>query len=281
MCGKKFNSRAPGKGAGIPQFRPEKYPMRPNRLALALALAFCSLPMAAYAQDAEAPADTAPQEAAEPAAAEEEGGPVTYSLALTSDYVFRGITQTDYDPALQAGLTYSWDNGLYFGGWASNVDFADPDGPDIEFDTYLGYSTDINDEWNVDVSLVYYSYFGDRNGYGNINYFEGIGKVTWNEMLSLTLAYAPDYSNADYSSFYANLGGTWELGHDFSLNAGIGHSDFSDDNGGYTDWNVGISHAWGPATLALNYYDTDIDFDADAGHHHASDEFVFSITFGN
>jgi uncharacterized protein (TIGR02001 family) len=68
---------------------------------------------------------------------------VTWSLALTSDYVFRGITQTDYDPALQAGLTYSWDNGIYVGGWTSNVDFADSNGPDIEFDTYIGWSHDL------------------------------------------------------------------------------------------------------------------------------------------
>ena len=84
--------------------------MRPKTLALALALAFCSLPMAALAQDSgdasgnaqDAPAATN----AEAPAAEEEGGPVTWSLAVTSDYVFRGITQTDYDPALQAGLTF-------------------------------------------------------------------------------------------------------------------------------------------------------------------------------
>ena len=254
--------------------------MRPNRLALALALAFCSLPLSALAQDSETPADTAPQEAAEPAA-EEEGGPVTWSLALTSDYVFRGITQTDYEPALQGGLTYSWDSGLYFGGWASNVDFNDPDGPDIEFDTYLGYSHDFSDELNLDVSLVYYSYFGDRNDYGNINYFEGIGKLTWNEMISLTLAYAPDYSNADYDSFYVNVGGTWEIGNEFNLNAGIGHSEFSDDNGSYTDWNIGISRAFGPATFAINYYDTDIDFEDGDEHNHASDQVVFSVSFGN
>jgi len=255
--------------------------MRPNRLVLALAIAFCSLPMAALAQESNEPADTTPQEAAPPADAEEEGGPVTYSLALTSDYVFRGVTQNDYDPALQAGLTYTWGSGVYFGVWTSNIDFQDPDGPDIEWDTYIGWSHDINDDWGVDLSLVNYSYFGDRHDYGNIDYFEGIGKLTWNEMLTLTLAYAPDYANSDYSSFYANIGGTWEIGNEFNINAGIGHTDFSDDNGGYTDWNIGISRAWGPATFALNYYDTDIDFDEDAEHNHASDQVVFSVTFGN
>jgi len=258
--------------------------MRPNTLALALALAFCSLPLSAMAQDSGAAtenAQDAPAATDEAPAAEESSGPVTWSLALTSDYVFRGITQTNYDPALQAGLTYTWDSGVYVGAWTSNVDFGDSLGPDIEFDTYVGWSHDIDDKWNVDLSAVYYSYFGDKEGYGNIDYIELIGKATWNDMLTFQLAYAPDYSNADVSTIYANIGGSWELGNEFSLNAGIGHTNFSDDIDGYTDWNVGISRPVGPVTLALNYYDTDLDFDSSAEHSHASDEFVFTISLGN
>jgi len=257
--------------------------MRPNTLALALVLALSSLPMAALAQesgDTTDPAQEAPATEA-PAADEEAESPVTWSLALTSDYVFRGITQTDYDPALQAGLTYSWDSGVYVGAWTSNVDFQDDDGPSIEFDTYVGWSHDFSDDWNLDLSLVHYSYFGEHEVYGNIDYAEGIGKLTWNEMLTFTLAYAPDYSNSDYSSLYANIGGSWELGNDFSLNAGIGHTNFSDDVDGYTDWNIGVSRPFGPVTLALNYYDTDIDFEDGADHNHASDQFVFTVSFGN
>jgi len=259
--------------------------MRPNTLALALALAFCSLPMAALAQDsgdAAANAQDAPAASTDQApAAEEEGGPVTWSLAVTSDYVFRGITQTDYDPALQAGLTYTWDSSIYVGAWTSNVDFGDG-GPHIEFDTYIGWGHDFDDDWNLDVSLVHYAYFGEDEDYGNIDYIEGIGKISWKEMLTLTLAYAPDYSNADISSFYANLGGSWELGDSgFSVNAGVGYTDFSDDVPGYTDWNLGVSKSWGPATFALNYYDTDIDFPSFLDHNHASDQLVLTVSFGN
>jgi uncharacterized protein (TIGR02001 family) len=259
--------------------------MRPNTLALALAAAFVSLPMSALAQESAEPApqeEAAQNEAPEAEAAAEEESNVEWSLALTSDYVFRGVTQTDYDPALQAGLTYTFgDSGIYVGGWASNVDFADSLGPDIEFDAYIGWSHDINDEWNIDLSAVHYAYFGERDDYGSIDFTEVIGKAAWNEMLTLTVAYAPDYSNLDYSSFYLNLGGSWDLGNDFALNAGIGHTDFSDDNGSYMDWNLGVSKQLGPVNLALNYYDTDIDFDEDAEHNHASDQIVFSITLGN
>jgi uncharacterized protein (TIGR02001 family) len=286
MCGKKFNSRRQGNWARLPppDFDWRSF-MRPNPLALALALAFVSLPISALAQESAEPApqeEAAQNAAPEADAAAEEDSNVEWSLALTSDYVFRGVTQTNYDPALQAGLTYTFgDSGIYVGGWTSNVDFADPIGPDIEFDFLLGWNHDLNDDWNVDLSLVHYSYFGERDDYGSVDYTEVIGAASWKEMLTLTLAYAPDYSNLDYSSLYANLGGSWELGNDFSLNAGIGHTDFSDDNGSYTDWNLGISRQFGPVNLALNYYDTDIDFDEDAEHHHASDEVVFSVTLGN
>jgi uncharacterized protein (TIGR02001 family) len=279
----KIQHPAPGEA---PELR--RFSMRPTRLALALALATLALPMSALAQDSGGTADPAqeatPQQESAPAAAaeeEEDSGPLTWSLAVTSDYVFRGITQTDYDPALQAGATYTWGNGLYVGAWTSNVDFQDSDGPDLEFDTYVGWGHDLSDDWNVDLSLVHYAYFGERNNYGSVDYTEVIGKATWNEMLTLTVAYAPDYSNLDFASTYVNLGGTWDIGNDFSINAGVGHTEFAEDNGSYNDWNLGVSHAWGPATFALNYYDTDIDFDADAEHNHASDEVVFSITLGN
>ncbi len=264
--------------------------MRPNRLALALAMAMFALPMSALAQDnsgaadpeaeaatAEAAAqDEAPAEAA--AEEEEEESNWTWNLALTSDYLFRGISQTDRKPAVQGGLDYAFgDSGFYVGIWASNVDFADADGPDMEVDTYVGWNHDLSDAWNLDLSVVHYGYFGERQVYGNIDYSEAIGALTWSEMLTFTVAYAPDYSNLGYNSLYFNVTGSWEIGEAFSLNAGFGHSVFGEDNGNYNDWNVGISRQFGPVNAALNYYDTDID---DAGDR-LSDAVVLSLTFGD
>lgn len=227
--------------------------MNLKKLTLALSLALFALPLAASAQDEAAPAGE------EAATEEESGSNWSWNLSATSDYVFRGITQTDFDPALQGGVDYSFgDSGWYVGAWASNIDFADVDGPDLELDTYIGYNTDLSDSWNLDLMLVRYSYLGERDVYGSIDYNELVGKLTWNEMITFTLGYANDYSNADYSSLYYNLSGSWEVGNEFSINAGIGHSDFSDGVDGYTDYNIGISRQFGPVNAALNYYDTDI-----------------------
>ena len=260
--------------------------MRPTRLALALALAMFALPMSALAQESGAtadPAQEAPAEEAPSADAEEEASSNwTWNLAVTTDYVFRGVTQTNYEPALQGGMDYSFgDSGFYVGVWGSNVDFADPDGPDIEFDSYIGWNHDLSDTVNLDLSVVHYAYMGERNGYGNIDYGEVLGALTWNEMLTFSVGYAPNYANEDFSSTWVNLGGSWDVGEAFSINASYGHSNFSDGNGSYNDWNIGISRQFGPVNAAINYYDTDLDFEDGDEHHRASDQVVFTLAFGN
>ena len=265
---KMFNAlREPGQpnsgvGDGLPFLVPpygltkndQECVMNLKNLTLAVGLALFALPMTVWAQDADAPAGD------EAASDEESTSNWSWNLAATSDYVFRGVTQTNFEPALQGGFDYSFgDSGWYVGVWGSNVDFADSDGPDLELDSYIGYNTDLSDDWNLDLSLVRYTYIGENDVYGSIDYNELIGKLTWNEMLTFTLGYANDYANSDYSSLYYNLSGAWDVGNDFSISAGVGHTDFSDGVDGYTDYNIGVSRQFGPVNAALNYYDTDID----------------------
>lgn len=259
--------------------------MRLKPLALSLSLALFAMPMAALAQDAAAETDNPAQEteAAEapaadaPAAEEEAASNLSWNLAVTSDYVFRGISQTDREPALQGGLDYAFgDSGFYVGVWGSNVDFADGDGPDIEVDSYVGYSADVSESWNMDFSVVHYAYLGEQDVYGSLDYNEFFAKATWNEMLTFTVAYANDYSNLDFSSLYYNVAGTWDVGNDFAVNAGVGRTNFSDDNGSYTDWNLGISRQFGPVNAAVNYYDTNADDDGNL-----SDTVVFTLALGS
>lgn len=242
--------------------------MRMNRISLALALALAVLvcPLTALAQDAgETPAG--------PAAADSSW---SWSVAATSDYVFRGVTQTHFGPALQAGLKYSFgDSGWYAGSWASNVDYNAANGPDLELDAYVGLSRDLAEDWNLDLSLIRYSYLGADDGYGNVDYNELVAKTTWDDMLSFTVAYANDYGNADFSSLYLNLGGSWEVGHDLSLVAGFGHTQFSGGNGDYTDWTLGLGRQFGPVNATLNYYDTNLPGSK------ASDAVVLTLSLGN
>jgi uncharacterized protein (TIGR02001 family) len=248
--------------------------MTPNKIALAIALAAFALPMSALAQDApaEQSADAAPAE-------EEAASNLSWNFSITSDYVFRGITQTDFEPALQGGLDYAFgDTGWYVGAWASNVDFADSDGPDIELDTYVGWSHDLAEDWNLDLHAVRYTYMGENDAYGNIDYNEYFAKLSYKGQLDFTVAYANDYANLDFSSLYYQVAGSWDVGNDFAINVGFGHTDFSDDVGSYNDWNLGVSRQFGPVNVGLNYYDTSGDFVS--GIDKTSDRVVLSFGFG-
>jgi uncharacterized protein (TIGR02001 family) len=232
--------------------------MRLNKLALALCLAALALPMSAMAQDAAA-------------ASEAPASNLSWNVELNSDYVFRGITQTDFDPALQGGLDYAFgDSGWFAGTWLSNVKFGTDTA--LEYDTYFGWAGDVNDDVNISLMFDRYNYSGEDVGQWDFN--ELIGKVTIKKNYALTLAYSNDWANSGTSSLYTQLTGTWALPNDFSLNAGVGHtnldSSFSSD---YSDYNIGISRQFGPVNAALNYYDTSYNV-------RASDSVVLTFKFG-
>lgn len=77
------------------------------------------------------------------------------NLSATSNYVWRGITQTDDQAAIQGGLDYESDTGLYAGTWMSNVRFGDVTG--YELDLYGGYAGEISD-FSYDVGVIYYAF---------------------------------------------------------------------------------------------------------------------------
>ena len=77
------------------------------------------------------------------------------NVALTSDYIWRGASQTDGAPAIQGGFDADLGNGLYAGVWASNVDFGDD--TSIETDLYGGWAGEFNGV-GVDVGYIHYHY---------------------------------------------------------------------------------------------------------------------------
>lgn len=230
--------------------------MKPVKLSIALAVALLATPFASFAQEA--------------AAEEEEASsPFSATFAVTSDYVFRGVSQTDEGPAFQAGVTYSAPFGLYAGIWGSNVDFGDPDpaagirGPNYELDYFIGWNKDLSDAWNLDLGATRYTYEDDSRFYGNINYNEYIAKLTWSGPVTIggILAYADDYGNADIEEVYSGLSASYDIGESgFSLGATTGYTslEYPSDGGrvDYFDGSVTLSKSFGPATATVGYYDT-------------------------
>jgi len=225
-----------------------------------------ALPFAVSAQDEEEEASS---------------GPFTFSATatLTSDYVFRGISQSQEDWALQGEFAFEHESGLYGGLWGSSVDFipddasfVDEDGANLELDAYIGYSFDITDQWVGDVQLVRYFYPGTNAGI-DYEYNELIGSVTYNEMITATVGYSNDVYNLDDDGIYFGLSGSYGLPWwDLSLDGEVGHYaigsggneifDSNDEVIGVDDLNymhyaIGLSKEFGPVSTSLTWSDTD------------------------
>lgn len=216
--------------------------MRFSVLTAALLAAF-SVP--AFAQDADQ--------------AEEASSPFSFNIGVVSDYAFRGVSQTNEGPAIQAGATFSHDSGFYAGTWASTVDFVDGDGANAEFDFIVGWAGDINDLLSYDVSAVQYVYH-DQNDY---NYLELLFNLGVGDYLGFQLGYSNDEFNSSETGIYYQINGTYPLPWaELTLNGSLGHFDLDDVMGdSYQDIKVGLSKPFGPMTVGLDYVHATNDVD--------------------
>ena len=184
-------------------------------------------------------------------------GEFSGEVAVVSDYVFRGVSQTSEDPALQLGLDFAFESGFYVGTWASNVDFGPGDPADIEWDIFVGYGFELSDSVAADVQLLQYRY----PGASEYNYSELIGSLTFNERLTTTLAYSNDIFNSGEDGWYFGAALDLALPAEFTLSPSVGYSRFAEgvlDDGStsYVDYGLTLSRDFGPISLALSATDT-------------------------
>lgn len=217
------------------------------------------------------------------AQAQDAAGPHNFSFTATlvSDYAFRGISQTQEDPALQASFDYVHESGFYAGIWGSNVDFTAPgvpdDGADVEIDTYLGWRFPLGERVSADVQFIRYNYPGTNSGI-DYDYNEFIGKLTF-DWLTAGIGWSSDVFGSGESAPYYFASGAWSLPHDFALSAGIAHYDLDNVfSEGYTDWNIGVSRQFGLFKIGLTYVGTDDNGEAIFGDL-AGDRLIGSIGF--
>ncbi len=194
------------------------------------------------------------------------------NVAITSDYIFRGISQTSEHPAIQGGFDATY-KGFYVGVWGSNLDFggtATGDVADIEVDIYGGYTHKFGNV-EADLGVLYYIYPDAEDAGAELDYVEfkfGLsGDISSNVGLSGTIYYSPEYTGELGETIAYEGGITVGLGTHgrFSpkFTALIGYLDFLDnafDNNSYAYWNAGVEVGLGDKfTLDLRYWDTDID----------------------
>jgi len=167
------------------------------------------------------------------------------NVAMTTDYVWRGVSQTNEDPAIQGGFDYAHSSGLYIGTWGSNVEFGGAE--HMEMDLYGGWSGEFSGV-GVDVGAIRYMYFDDTG----IDFTE----------LYLGGSYGPFSAKVsndfDNDNLYIEAGLEFGLPSDVTLALHVGNYNF-DAGGDYTDYSIGVSKEIGGVGLDLSYYDTDAD----------------------
>jgi uncharacterized protein (TIGR02001 family) len=179
---------------------------------------------------------------------------VTANGSVTNNYLWRGLTQSNNEAAVQGGIDFVSENGFYIGTWASNVEYASDDGYSYEHDVYFGYSGG-SDDFSWDVGYLYYNYDDSQKfDFGEIYGSIGVGGFSATlSILANTEADEPSPS-LDYGfgeAYYLSLDYGFELenGMGISFHVGQHDGDFVDAFNGiavngdasYIDYNVTFS----------------------------------------
>jgi uncharacterized protein (TIGR02001 family) len=181
---------------------------------------------------------------------------VSFNAAVTSDYRYRGISQSRLKPALQGGADYTNNpTGFYAGTWLSTIKWIKDGGGDgsVEWDIYGGKRGEIAPGISYDVGGLYY-YYPSNKLTPNANTFEIYGQ----------LGYGPGYIKYSHSttnlfgfsnsknSGYVDVGANPEIGTGLVLNLHIGHQGVKNNGvSAYTDYKVGVTKDFGFCTVAL------------------------------
>ena len=165
---------------------------------------------------------------------------ISSNVGLSSDYIWRGMTQTNGDLSVNGGFDLSTDMGFYIGTWASNANYT---GTSMELDIYLGFSGEMAENMTYNIGYISVIY----PGADSLDFEEAY--VGFN-IYGLSILYSDGQNNGPS---YSEIG--------YSVDAGPGSFNISygeyEDNGDNTlvgyDWNVG------DFSLGFYYYDFEAD----------------------
>jgi len=241
--------RAPSPGSPKIAVQPLKRGMRACLAASALALGGLSMPMAALAQAKAEPAYT-----------------LTGNAAIVSDYRYRGLTQTRFDPALQVGADFGLPNGLYLGVFATNIKWIKDAGAkgSTEVDFYGGFKTEVAKGITGDLGVLRYQYSGNTlgsvSGFADANTTEIYGAVSFGPA---TLKYSRSTTNLfgtpnSKGSGYLDLSASFDLGDGWAVVPHIGRQSVANTSAGdFTDLSVGVTKDFAGVLFGLSFVSVD------------------------
>lgn len=194
---------------------------------------------------------------------------VSGSISLMTDYSLRGISQTLREPALQGSIDLAHPSGLYFGAWASSVNFGEGDladsGPraQMELDAYGGFALEVG-SLALDAGAVYYAYPGAASS-RSYNFYElsfAASHPVGPAGVGLSTLYSPDFFAGSGSALY--MAGTLEFPVSYmTLSGSVGKQtiELNDVFGtpDYLDYGVGAAVTWDAIKVGLRLVGTELD----------------------
>ena len=206
---------------------------------------------------------------------------ITANASVTSNYIWRGLTQTTNDAAVQGGIDYANESGFYAGTWVSNVNYGADDVYSYEHDLYFGFSGESGDI-SYDVGYLYYNYDAEAE----FDFAEVYGSVGFGG-LSVTLSLLAhteadegegrDYGFGQASYISVDYGFPVLNGAEVGIHAGYYQGDFAEDfNGvpdGYVDYGVSLSKD------GFSFAITGTDLDDSGADAYDNDSIKFSVGY--
>ena len=205
-------------------------------------------------------------------AAADEPWTISGSVAATSNYMFRGITQTLDDPAIQAGVTFAHESGFYAGFWGSNINFGDAEA-DLEIDGFIGYGGSFTDSLSYDINFVYYAYPGSPGewDYDFMEFGAGLKYSFEGGAIGVKAAYSPAFFGDTGDAFWLGGNASISIVDWLAISGIVGKQWLDDETLDYVHYDIGLTATVENVSFDLRWIATDIDGD--------DDEIVGTVSF--
>ena len=187
---------------------------------------------------------------------------LAYNLGATTDYRYRGISQTRLKPTVQGGIDFSHKSGFYLGAWGSGIKWIKDGGGDasVELDLYGGYKAMVG-AIGYDLGVLTYQYPSNKLN-PSANTTELYGAAT---LGPATLKYSHSVSNLfgfanSKNSGYLDLSASFDLGDGWSLAPHIGRQRVAHNSlYSYTDYSLAVNKDIDGLVLSATLVGTDAD----------------------
>jgi len=198
--------------------------------------------------------------------------------AITTDYIYRGLSETDHKGAVQLDLHASLATGTFAGVWASSLDHKYRPYADYDVEEYIGQRFDLSSAWNTSITATNYSYLGGSQLHSS-DYQQVSASVSYLDRWTFSISAIPNAQRywgyewtGRYPAYDAETSGQWLLWKGLYVTAGAGYYLFTGTNTrwlingkkaewlshqptvGYAYGNIGLAYEWRSWRVDVGYF---------------------------